>query len=151
MWRGFRAHSPLWCRSLRPQSKASSQLIDWVRACKSSGLQTSRLAANHDLLRAAIGLRHCTLGEQYLSGVGKFTTVVHQFAVHVPSPREKHGSAKRAIIERAKENTRQLNRKRAERRENTNHWRAITRLVHGCCVTRNGVSATDHEINFTTT
>src|SRR6478735_6056426 len=70
------AHSPLWCRSLRPQPKATPQQIDWVRACKSSGLQTSRLAANHDLLRAAIGLRHCTLGEQYLSGVGKFTTVV---------------------------------------------------------------------------
>ena len=28
-----------------------------------------------DLLRAAISLRHYPLGEQYFSGVGKFTTV----------------------------------------------------------------------------
>ena len=28
-----------------------------------------------------IGLRHCPLGEQYFSGVEKFTTVVHGFAV----------------------------------------------------------------------
>jgi hypothetical protein len=29
-------------------------------------------------IRGAIGLRHCTLGEQYFSGVEKFTTVLHE-------------------------------------------------------------------------
>ena len=43
---------PLWCRSLRPQPKATPQRISWVQACKSLGLQTYSVGSHSQMIGA---------------------------------------------------------------------------------------------------
>ena len=67
--RGFHSHSPLWCRSLRPQPKVTPQHIVWELACKSSGLQTLSVGSKSQTIGAkeqgpkrACGCAHAYMG-----------------------------------------------------------------------------------------